>query len=124
MELGPLQGAVFVRATTAAAIRFDKEAVPTFFKHVEEEVHPSPRKRRRSCGESDELGCHAATFICTPPAFHAVEIQLLGVDHKSLAWDRDGIERRITNLHGRMACWVDHCLQERSESEWDHGDRD
>jgi hypothetical protein len=32
-----------------------------------------------------------------------VELQLLGVDHKSLAWDRDGIERRIAILHGRVA---------------------
>ncbi|MEO1835594.1 MAG: hypothetical protein ABGZ49_08885 [Akkermansiaceae bacterium] len=86
-----------------AALRFDKEAVPTFFKHAEEGVRPSPRKRRRSCGKSDELGCHAATFICTPPVYHAMGLQLSAVDHKRFARGCDGIERRITNLHGRVA---------------------
>jgi hypothetical protein len=103
MELGPLQGAVLVRATTAAALRFDKEAVPTFFKHAEE---GSALLRAR---EGDPAGS-PMSLVATPRPSSALRLlftrwrlQLLGVDHKSLAWDRDGIERRITILHGRVA---------------------
>lgn len=65
-------------------------------------ARPSPRKRRRSCGETDDPGCHAATSICDTPVFHAAGNHLLGGDHKRLAWSHDGIERRMSKLHGRV----------------------
>ena len=35
--------------------------------------------------------------------FHATVLHLMGVDHKKLTFYHNGIERRLTNVHGHVA---------------------
>ena len=52
-------------------------------------------------GESDELG-----FTAAKPTFcydlHATALHLLGVDHTQLTFYNNGIERRLTDVHGHV----------------------
>ena len=34
--------------------------------------------------------------------FHATVLHLLGIDHERLTFYHNGIERRLTNVHGRV----------------------
>lgn len=59
-------------------------------------------KKGISYGESDEIGWKAASNKVTWPDFHATILHVLGLDHKQLTWYHNGIERRLTNVHGHV----------------------
>ncbi len=53
-------------------------------------------------GESDETGYRAAGDPVSWHDFHATVLHLLGLDHERLTFYHNGIERRLTNVHGRV----------------------
>lgn len=53
-------------------------------------------------GESDDIGWRAATNKVTWPDFHATVLHLLGINHEALTWYHNGIDRRLTNVHGHV----------------------
>jgi hypothetical protein len=55
-----------------------------------------------SYGATDEFGFKASESICTPHDFHATILHLLGLDHEKLTFYHNGIERRLTNVHGHV----------------------
>jgi hypothetical protein len=59
-------------------------------------------KRGIAFGSTDEIGWKAGEGIVTWPDFHATVLHLLGVDHKRLTYYHNGIQRRLTNVHGEV----------------------
>lgn len=55
-----------------------------------------------SYGESDEIGWKAAENRVHWHDFHATVLHLLGIDHERLTFYHNGIERRLTNVHGEL----------------------
>ncbi len=55
-----------------------------------------------SYGATDEFGYKAAENIATVHDFHATILHLLGLDHERLSFYHNGIERRLTDVHGRV----------------------
>jgi hypothetical protein len=55
-----------------------------------------------SHGQTDELGYKAAADPVTIYDFHATVLHLLGLDHKDLRWYHNGIQRRLTDVHGEV----------------------
>ncbi len=55
-----------------------------------------------SYGATDEFGFKATEDVCTPHDFHATILHLLGLDHEKLTFYHNGIERRLTNVHGHV----------------------
>ena len=53
-------------------------------------------------GESDEVGWNASVNRVHWHDFHATVLHLLGIDHKRLTFYHNGIERRLTNVHGHV----------------------
>ena len=53
-------------------------------------------------GNSDEVGWKAAENPLDVHDFHATVLHLLGIDHRRLTYYHNGIERRLTNVHGRV----------------------
>ncbi len=53
-------------------------------------------------GETDEIGFSAARDVVTWHDFHATMLNLLGIDHTKLSHYHNGIERRLTNVHGKV----------------------
>ncbi|MFO0265227.1 MAG: DUF1501 domain-containing protein, partial [Planctomycetota bacterium] len=53
-------------------------------------------------GETDEIGWKAVTDKVTWPDLHATVLHLLGLDHERLTFYHNGIERRLTNVHGSV----------------------
>ncbi len=53
-------------------------------------------------GSTDEIGWKAADDVVTWPDFHATVLHLLGIDHERLTIYHNGINRRLTNVHGRV----------------------
>ncbi len=53
-----------------------------------------------SYGTSDEVGYFAAQQPVTIYDFHATILHLLGLDHKRLTYYHNGIQRRLTDVHG------------------------
>lgn len=53
-------------------------------------------------GESDELGYQAAVDKTDCHDFHATILHLLGIDHQRLVVRTGGIDRRLTDVHGRV----------------------
>jgi len=53
-------------------------------------------------GETDEIGFSAAKDVVTWHDFHATMLHLLGIDHAKLSYYHNGIERRLTNVHGEV----------------------
>ena len=51
-------------------------------------------------GSTDEIGWKAADDPVTWPDFHATVLKLLGIDHARLTYYHNGIQRRLTNVHG------------------------
>ena len=52
-------------------------------------------------GRTDDIGWKAVENPVTWPDFHATLLHLLGIDHERLTFYHNGIERRLTNVHGR-----------------------
>lgn len=53
-------------------------------------------------GETDEIGFSAKKKVVTWHDFHATMLHLLGIDHTKLSYYHNGIERRLTNVHGEV----------------------
>lgn len=53
-------------------------------------------------GVSDELGYFVGRDPVTIPDFHATILHLLGVDHEHLTFYHNGINRRLTDVHGEV----------------------
>ena len=53
-------------------------------------------------GSTDEIGWKAVEKPVTWHDFHATVLHLLGIDHERLTFYHNGIERRLTNVHGRV----------------------
>jgi uncharacterized protein (DUF1501 family) len=53
-------------------------------------------------GESDEWSWQAANNVTTCYDFHASILHLLGIDHEKLTFYHNGINRRLTDVHGKV----------------------
>jgi hypothetical protein len=53
-------------------------------------------------GATDEFGHKAVENISTVYDFHATILHLLGLDHERLSFYHNGIQRRLTDVHGRV----------------------
>ena len=53
-------------------------------------------------GASDEAGYFVAENKVTVPDFHATILHLLGINHEKLTFYHNGINRRLTDVHGRV----------------------
>ena len=59
-------------------------------------------KRGISHGVSDEVGYLPAENPVTVYDFHATILHLLGLDHTRLTYYHNGINRRLTDVHGEV----------------------
>lgn len=55
-----------------------------------------------SYGATDPFGYQAVENIATTHDFHATLLHLMGLDHERLSFYHNGIERRLTNVHGNV----------------------
>ena len=55
-----------------------------------------------SYGSTDEFGYKAAQDSATVHDFHATVLHLLGLDHERLSFYHNGVERRLTDVHGHV----------------------
>ncbi|MEZ6134405.1 MAG: DUF1501 domain-containing protein [Pirellulaceae bacterium] len=55
-----------------------------------------------SFGATDPFGFKAEQDVLTIHDFHATILHLLGFDHKQLTFYHNGIERRLTDVHGKL----------------------
>lgn len=55
-----------------------------------------------SYGSTDEFGGKAVEHVSTAHDFHATMLHLLGLDHERLTWYHNGINRRLTDVHGHV----------------------
>ena len=55
-----------------------------------------------SYGATDEFGYEAVEKVATVYDFHATILHLLGLDHERLSFYHNGIERRLTDVHGHV----------------------
>ncbi len=53
-------------------------------------------------GQSDEVGYFVGENKVTIPDFHATILHLLGIDHEKLTFYHNGINRRLTDVHGHV----------------------
>ena len=53
-------------------------------------------------GATDEVGWKSVEQVTTWHDFHATVLHLLGVDHTRLTYYHNGIQRRLTNVHGEV----------------------
>ena len=59
-------------------------------------------KRAFSHGATDDFGYQAAQDVTTIYDLHATLLHLLGLDHQRLSFYHNGIERRLTDVHGQV----------------------
>jgi hypothetical protein len=59
-------------------------------------------KRGFSYGATDEFGYQAVDRVSTIYDLHATLLHLLGLDHTRLSFYHNGIERRLTDVHGHV----------------------
>lgn len=57
-------------------------------------------KRAFSYGATDEFGYQAVENVATIYDLHATILHLIGLDHERLSFYHNGIERRLTDVHG------------------------
>ena len=55
-----------------------------------------------SYGATDDFGHRAVENVCTIYDLHATVLHLLGLDHERLSYYHNGIERRLTDVHGHV----------------------
>jgi len=53
-------------------------------------------------GATDEFGYQAVENVATVYDFHATILHILGLDHERLSFYHNGIERRLTDVHGHV----------------------
>jgi hypothetical protein len=86
--------------------------MPTFQKGTEGRDH-NPKgftawltgagvQRGFSYGATDEFGYQAVEDIATVYDLHATVLHLLGLDHEKLTFYHNGIQRRLTDVHGHV----------------------
>ncbi|MFM7397607.1 MAG: DUF1501 domain-containing protein [Verrucomicrobiota bacterium] len=59
-------------------------------------------KRAHSHGATDEFGHMAVQDVTTIYDLHATMLHLLGLDHERLSFYNNGVERRLTDVHGHV----------------------
>jgi len=59
-------------------------------------------KRGTSHGATDEFGHRAVEKVQTIHDLHATLLHILGLDHERLTYYNNGIERRLTDVHGQV----------------------
>ena len=59
-------------------------------------------KKGFTYGATDEFGYKAVENVATVYDFHATILHLLGLDHRRLSFYHNGIERRLTDVHGHV----------------------
>ncbi len=59
-------------------------------------------KRGVAYGKSDEWSWKAVEGVTTTYDFHATILHLLGIDHEKLTFRHSGIDRRLTDVHGKV----------------------
>ncbi len=59
-------------------------------------------KRAFHHGATDEFGYKAVENVATIYDLHATILHLLGLDHRRLSFYNNGIERRLTDVHGHV----------------------
>jgi hypothetical protein len=59
-------------------------------------------KKGHSHGATDEFGYKAVEKVATIYDLHATILHLLGLDHQRLSFYHNGIERRLTDVHGHV----------------------
>jgi uncharacterized protein (DUF1501 family) len=59
-------------------------------------------KKGHHHGASDEVGYRPAEGATTIYDLHATVLHLLGLDHKRLTFYHNGIQRRLTDVHGEV----------------------
>jgi hypothetical protein len=59
-------------------------------------------KKAHSYGTSDEFGAKAQENPASVYDFNATILHLLGLDHERLSYYHNGLERRLTNVHGHV----------------------
>ena len=59
-------------------------------------------RRGIAYGATDDVGWKAVDAPVSWPDFHATVLHLLGIDHEKLTFYHNGIERRLTNVHGHV----------------------
>jgi hypothetical protein len=59
-------------------------------------------KKPYSHGATDEFGHQAVEKVATIYDLHATILHLLGLDHERLSYYHNGIERRLTDVHGHV----------------------
>ena len=55
-----------------------------------------------SHGATDEFGRRAVETVTTVWDFYATVLHLLGLDHTRLTWRHNGLDRRLTDVHGKV----------------------
>jgi hypothetical protein len=55
-----------------------------------------------SYGTTDDFGRRAVDKAATIYDFHATVLHLLGLDHEKLTYYHNGINRRLTDVHGSV----------------------
>jgi hypothetical protein len=55
-----------------------------------------------SYGATDEFGYKAVDKVASVHDFHATILDILGLDHRRLSFYHNGIERRLTDVHGEV----------------------
>jgi arylsulfatase A-like enzyme len=86
--------------------------MPTFQKGTEGRDH-NPKgftawltgagvQRGFSHGATDEFGYQAVDDVATVYDLHATVLHLLGLDHEKLTFYHNGIQRRLTDVHGHV----------------------
>ncbi len=59
-------------------------------------------KKGISYGTSDEIGYFVGEHKVIIPDFHATILHLLGLDHEKLTFYHNGVNRRLTDVHGHV----------------------
>lgn len=59
-------------------------------------------KKGFSFGATDEFGYKAVENVATVYDFHATILDVLGLHHEQLSFYHNGIERRLTDVHGKV----------------------
>ncbi len=59
-------------------------------------------KKGHRHGTTDDVGYSVAENKVTIPDFHATILHLLGLDHERLTFYHNGINRRLTDVHGKV----------------------
>ena len=57
-------------------------------------------------GATDDVGYKAVENRTSWYDFHATVLHLLGIDHERLTFYHNGIQRRLTNVHGEFICEI------------------